>query len=181
MIRKNTKRDRLSAPQTDGAKVPIFITCKRGLDLNGDNPAIMYAYGGYSFSQTPSYREWMPVWLENGGIFVVANIRGGNEYGEAWHRAGMFAGRQKTYDDIHAAAEWLIANRYTSNRKLAIEGRSNGGLLVAVCVLQRPDLYGAIYAMCRQSTCFASNTSLPGVIGPPNMAMPNPARKSSNF
>jgi len=131
-------------PSQDGAKVPIFITCKRGLELNGDNPAIMYAYGGYSFSQTPSYREWLPVWLENGGIFVVANIRGGGEYGEAWHRAGMFAGRQRTYDDIHAAAEWLIENRYTSNRKLAIEGRSNGGLLVAVCMLQRPDLYGAI-------------------------------------
>ncbi|MDE2747927.1 MAG: prolyl oligopeptidase family serine peptidase [Chloroflexota bacterium] len=131
-------------PSQDGAKVPIFITCKRGLELNGDNPAIMYAYGGYSFSQTPSYREWLPVWLENGGIFVVANIRGGGEYGEAWHRAGMFAGRQRTYDDIHAAAEWLIENRYTSNRRLAIEGRSNGGLLVAVCMLQRPDLYGAI-------------------------------------
>ena len=131
-------------PSKDGAKVPIFITCKRGLDLNGDHPAIMYAYGGYSFSQTPSYREWLPVWLENGGIFVVANIRGGGEYGETWHRAGMFAGRQKTYDDIHAAAEWLIENKYTSNRRLAIEGRSNGGLLVAVCMLQRPDLYGAI-------------------------------------
>ena len=131
-------------PSSDGTEVPIFITCKRGLELNGHNPAIMYAYGGYSFSQTPSYREWLPVWLENGGIFVVANIRGGGEYGEAWHRAGMFAGRQQTYDDIHAAAEWLIANKYTSNCKLAIEGRSNGGLLVAVCMLQRPDLYGAI-------------------------------------
>jgi len=131
-------------PSEDGVKVPIFITCKKGLELNGDNPAIMYAYGGYSFSQTPSYREWLPVWLENGGIFVVANIRGGGEYGEAWHRAGMFAGRQKTYDDIHTAAEWLIENQYTSNRKLAIEGRSNGGLLVAVCMTQRPDLYGAI-------------------------------------
>lgn len=131
-------------PSQDGTKVPIFITCKRGLELNGDNPAIMYAYGGYHFSQTPSYRSWLPVWLENGGIFVVANIRGGGEYGDAWHRAGMFAGRQNTYDDIHAAAEWLIENGYTSNKKLAIEGRSNGGLLVAVCMLQRPDLYGAI-------------------------------------
>ncbi len=131
-------------PSQDGAKIPIFITCKRGLELNGDNPAIMYAYGGYHFSQTPSYRSWLPVWLENGGIFVVANIRGGGEYGDAWHRAGMFAGRQNTYDDIHAAAEWLIENGYTSNKKLAIEGRSNGGLLVAVCMLQRPDLYGAI-------------------------------------
>ena len=131
-------------PSEDGTKVPIFITCKKGLELNGDNPAIMFAYGGYHFSQTPSYRSWLPVWLENGGIFVIANIRGGGEYGESWHRAGMFAGRQKTYDDIHAAAEWLIKNKYTSNQKLAIEGRSNGGLLVAVCVTQRPDLYGAI-------------------------------------
>ncbi len=128
----------------DGAMVPIFITCKKGLELNGDNPAIMYAYGGYSHSQTPHYRSWLPVWLENDGIFVNANIRGGGEYGEAWHRAGMFAGRQKTYDDFHAAAEWLIENKYTSNRKLAIEGRSNGGLLVAVCATQRPDLYGAV-------------------------------------
>lgn len=131
-------------PSADGTKAPIFITCKKGLELNGDNPAIMYAYGGYSLSQTPHYRSWLPVWLENGGIFVNANIRGGGEYGEAWHRAGMFAGRQKTYDDFHAAAEWLIENKYTSKRKLAIEGRSNGGLLVAVCATQRPDLYGAV-------------------------------------
>ena len=128
----------------DGAKVPVFITCRKGLDLNGDNPAIMFAYGGYSFSQTPEYRSWLPVWLENGGIFVIANIRGGGEYGETWHRAGMFAGRQKTYDDFHAAAEWLAENNYTSSKKLAIEGISNGGLLVAVCMTQRPDLYGAI-------------------------------------
>ncbi len=128
----------------DGTKVPIFITAKKGLDLNGDNPAIMYAYGGYHYSQTPWYRSWLPVWFENGGVAVVANIRGGGEYGEAWHRAGMFAGRQNTYDDFHAAAEYLIDRGYTSNKKLAIEGISNGGLLVAVCMTQRPDLYGAI-------------------------------------
>lgn len=131
-------------PSKDGTLVPIFITAKKGLELNGDNPVIMFSYGGYHFSQTPSYRSWLPVWLENGGIFVIANIRGGGEYGEGWHRAGMFAGRQKTYDDIHGAAEWLIENNYTSGDKLAIEGISNGGLLVAVCMLQRPDLYGAI-------------------------------------
>ena len=131
-------------PSKDGTMVPIFITCKKDLELNGDNPVIMFSYGGYHFSQTPSYRSWLPVWLENGGVFVIANIRGGGEYGEAWHRAGMFAGRQKTYDDIHGAAEWLIENGYTSGDKLAIEGISNGGLLVAVCMLQRPDLYGAI-------------------------------------
>ena len=131
-------------PSKDGTLVPIFITAKKGLELNGDNPVIMFSYGGYHFSQTPSYRSWLPVWLENGGIFVIANIRGGGEYGEGWHRAGMFAGRQKTYDDIHGAAEWLIENKYTSGAKLAIEGISNGGLLVAVCMLQRPDLYGAI-------------------------------------
>ena len=131
-------------PSQDGTRVPIFITARKGLELNGDNPVIMYAYGGYHYSQTPWYRNWLPVWLDNGGIAVVANIRGGGEYGEAWHRAGMFAGRQKTYDDFHAAAEWLIDNGYTSNKKLAIEGISNGGLLVAVCMTQRPDLYGAI-------------------------------------
>lgn len=131
-------------PSKDGTMVPIFITAKKELELNGDNPVIMFAYGGYHFSQPPSYRSWLPVWLENGGIFVIANIRGGGEYGEAWHRAGMFAGRQNTYDDIHGAAEYLIENGYTSKSKLAIEGISNGGLLVAVCMLQRPDLYGAI-------------------------------------
>lgn len=128
----------------DGTAVPIFLTGKKGLPRDGGNPVILYAYGGYEISHPPAYRPWLPVWLENGGIFAIANIRGGGEYGKAWHRAGMFEGRQKTFDDFIAAADWLIESKYTSSNKLAIEGASNGGLLVAVCMLQRPDIYGAI-------------------------------------
>ncbi|MDQ7027645.1 MAG: prolyl oligopeptidase family serine peptidase [Anaerolineae bacterium] len=128
----------------DGTRVPMFITAKKGLALNGDNPTILYGYGGYDISLTPQYYSWMPVWLENGGVFAVANLRGGGEYGEAWHQAGALENKQNVYDDFIAAAEWLIANQYTSSKKLAIEGRSNGGLLVAAVMAQRPDLFGAV-------------------------------------
>ena len=129
---------------SDGMAVPIFITARKDVDLNGDNPTILYGYGGYNISLTPMYRSWLPVWLENGGIFAVAINRGGGEYGEAWHRAGMLEQKQNTFDDFIAVAEWLIESGYTSSAKLAIEGASNGGLLVSACMLQRPDLYGAI-------------------------------------
>ena len=128
----------------DGTAVPLFITARADIDLNGNNPTILYGYGGYNISLTPAYRSWLPVWLENGGVFAVAINRGGGEYGEAWHRAGMLESKQNTFDDFIAAAEWLIESGYTSSGKLAIEGASNGGLLVAACMLQRPDLYGAI-------------------------------------
>lgn len=128
----------------DGTRVPMFITAKKGIDLNGDNPTILYGYGGYDISLTPGYAAHLPVWLENGGIYAVANIRGGGEYGEAWHLDGMLDKKQNTFDDFIAAAEWLIDNGYTSSEKLAIEGGSNGGLLVAACMVQRPDLYGAV-------------------------------------
>jgi prolyl oligopeptidase len=128
----------------DGTTVPMFVTAKKGLPLKGDNPTILYGYGGYDISLTPVYPSWLPLWLERGGVYVVANLRGGGEYGEKWHLAGMLEHKQNTFDDFHAAAEWLIANDYTSSKKLAIEGGSNGGLLVAVAMIQRPELYGAV-------------------------------------
>lgn len=128
----------------DGTTVPMFITAKKGLELNGNNPTILYGYGGYDVSLSPSYSSWLPVWLEQGGVWAVANMRGGGEYGEKWHLDGMLEKKQNTFDDFIAAAEWLIENKYTSTKKLAIKGGSNGGLLVAVCMIQRPDLFGAV-------------------------------------
>jgi prolyl oligopeptidase len=128
----------------DGTRVPMFITRKKELALTGDNPAILYGYGGYNISLTPTYINWLPAFLERGGVYVIANLRGGGEYGEDWHLAGTLERKQNTFDDFIAAGEWLIAHGYTSSAKLAIEGGSNGGLLVAACMLQRPDLFGAI-------------------------------------
>lgn len=128
----------------DGTTIPMFITAKKDIELNGDNPSILYGYGGYDISLSPSYASWLPVWLENGGVWAVANMRGGGEYGEKWHLDGMLDKKQNTFDDFIAAAEWLIENRYTSTKKLAIRGGSNGGLLVAACMVQRPDLFGAV-------------------------------------
>ena len=128
----------------DGTQIPIFLTHGKGLELNGDNPVILYGYGGFTFSQMPFFNVWNLVWLEMGGVFALANIRGGDEYGEDWHKAGMLENKQNVFDDFIAGAEWLIENKYTRTEKLAIEGRSNGGLLTAACMLQRPDLFGAV-------------------------------------
>lgn len=128
----------------DGTQVPMFITHRKGIELDGDHPVLLYGYGGYHYSVTPVFSASILTWLEIGGIYAIANIRGGGEYGEEWHQAGMREGRQKTFDDFQAAAEWLAANGYTRPERLAITGASNGGLLVAVCMLQRPELYGAI-------------------------------------
>ncbi len=132
------------AKSKDGTRVPIFITHRKGLKLDGNNPTILYGYGGFNISLTPSFSVSRVVWMEAGGIYCLANLRGGNEYGEEWHQAGMLEKQQNVFDDIIAAAEWLVENKYTSRSKLAIEGGSNGGLLVAVCELQRPDLFGAV-------------------------------------
>lgn len=128
----------------DGTRIPMFITAKKGLALTGDHPTILYGYGGFGVSLAPMYWSWMPAWLEHGGVFALANLRGGDEYGDNWHLSGMFEKKQNVFDDFITAAEWLIANGYTSSKKLAIEGGSNGGLLVAACMLQRPDLFGAV-------------------------------------
>jgi prolyl oligopeptidase len=128
----------------DGTHVPMFLTHKKGLERNSQNPTILYGYGGFTLSQTPFFSIWNLVWLEMGGIFALANIRGGTEYGEAWHQAGMLENKQNVFDDFIAAAEYLLSEGYTSRDKLAIEGRSNGGLLTAACMVQRPDLFGAV-------------------------------------
>lgn len=128
----------------DGTQVPLFLTHKRGLKLDGNNPTLLYGYGGYNLAQKPTFSVSTLVWLEHGGVYAVAGLRGGNEFGEEWHRAGMLEQKQNVFDDFIAGAEWLIANSYTRREKLAIQGRSNGGLLVAACMTQRPDLYGAV-------------------------------------
>ena len=127
----------------DGTRVPMFVTMKKGTVLNGANPTILYGYGGFNVSQTPSFSASNLVWLEMGGIYAVANIRGGAEYGKAWHEAGMLDKKQNSFDDFIAAAQYLIAQKYTSAPKLAISGGSNGGLLVGAVMEQRPELFGA--------------------------------------
>ena len=127
----------------DGTRVPMFLTYKKGIKLDGQNPTLLYAYGGFDISLTPFFTVPNLVWLEMGGIYAQPNLRGGGEYGEEWHQAGMKLKKQNVFDDFIAAAEWLISNKYTSTPKLAIRGGSNGGLLIGACVTQRPDLFGA--------------------------------------
>ncbi|GAC1416055.1 MAG: prolyl oligopeptidase family serine peptidase [Candidatus Velthaea sp.] len=127
----------------DGTRVPMIVSSKRGVARDGTTPAILYGYGGFNISLTPAFSPAMLVWMEMGGIYAVANLRGGGEYGEAWHEAGTKAHKQNVFDDFIAAAEYLIAHEYTSAPKLAIAGGSNGGLLVGAAMTQRPDLFGA--------------------------------------
>jgi prolyl oligopeptidase len=130
-------------PSKDGTKVPMFLTYKKGLKLDGNNAVLLYGYGGFNISLPPAFSVSKLQWCEMGGIYAQANIRGGGEYGKDWHQAAVKTKRQVAYDDFIAAAEWLIANKYTQPRKLAIHGGSNGGLLVGACMVQRPELYGA--------------------------------------
>jgi prolyl oligopeptidase len=127
----------------DGTQVPMFISHKRGLELNGRTPTILYGYGGFNIALSPNFSVANLAWMEMGGIYAVANLRGGSEYGETWHQAGMKANKQNVFDDFIAATIWLINNKYTCPSRLAISGGSNGGLLVGACMTQHPDLFAA--------------------------------------
>jgi prolyl oligopeptidase len=128
---------------TDGTRIPMMVVSRKGIELDGKNPTILYGYGGFNISQTPGFSVGTLAWLEMGGVFAVANLRGGGEYGREWHEAGMLARKQNVFDDFIAAAQWLIDNQYSSPEKLAIRGGSNGGLLVGAAMTQRPELFAA--------------------------------------
>ena len=134
-------------PSKDGTKVPMFVVHKKGLALDGRRPTVLYGYGGFNVNMTPSFSASRLYWLEQGGVYALANLRGGGEFGEAWHQAGMLDRKQNVFDDFIAAAEWMVKSGYTSRDRLAVQGGSNGGLLVGAVLTQRPDLFGA--AVCQ--------------------------------
>ena len=128
---------------TDGVKVPLFIVSQTGTQLDGKNPVLLYGYGGFDIPILPYFSASRAAWIEMGGILAVACIRGGGEYGRDWHEGGMLTNKQQCFDDFIACGEWLIENKWTTSSKLAIQGGSNGGLLVGACMTQRPELFGA--------------------------------------
>ncbi|HSM87520.1 MAG TPA: prolyl oligopeptidase family serine peptidase [Candidatus Limnocylindrales bacterium] len=131
-------------PSKDGTKIPMFLVHAKGIKLDGSHPVLLTGYGGFDVSSSPSYSPAATAWISSGGVFALANLRGGGEFGEDWHHAGMLEKKQNVFDDFIAAAEWLIQNKYTTPQKLAIRGASNGGLLVGAALTQRPDLFGAV-------------------------------------
>ena len=144
-----TDRDKLELKQVwyaskDGTKIPMFLLYRKGLRLDGSAPALLTAYGGFDLSLTPAFSPRAVLWAENGGVFAQPNLRGGGEFGEKWHEAGMHEKKQNVFDDFFAAAEWLIKNRFTSSARLAISGGSNGGLLMGAAITQRPELFRAV-------------------------------------
>jgi prolyl oligopeptidase len=133
----------VSYKSKDGTQISMFIVAKKGTKLDGTNPVLLYGYGGFQVSLMPSFIKWLPAWIERGGVYALTNLRGGSEYGEAWHRAGMLDKKQNTFDDFIAAGEYLVQSKWTSTDKLAIYGGSNGGLLIGAAITQRPDLFRA--------------------------------------
>ena len=138
---ENFTTEQIFFESKDGTRVPMFVSYKKGIELNGNNPCYLYGYGGFAISLTPSFSPAAIMFMEQGGVYVFVNLRGGLEYGEKWHKGGMLANKQNVFDDFISAAEHLIEHKYTSTQKLAIAGGSNGGLLVGACEVQRPDLY----------------------------------------
>ena len=143
------KQDEIEVKQVwytskDGTKIPMFLVHKKDLKLTGNNPVYLTGYGGFNVSETAGFSATAVIIAENGGIFALPNLRGGGEFGEEWHKAGMLEKKQNVFDDFYAAAEWLIENNYTNPDKIAIRGGSNGGLLVGAALIQRPELFKAI-------------------------------------
>jgi len=142
-------RDRFEVEQIryaskDGTQIPMFIVHRKGLKRAGSSPALLTGYGGFNLSETPAFSARAALWVENGGVYALPNLRGGGEFGEDWHKAGILEKKQNVFDDFIGAAQWLISNGYTSPSRLAISGGSNGGLLVGAALTQRPDLFAAV-------------------------------------
>jgi prolyl oligopeptidase len=163
----------------DGTEVPMFVVHHEGVDPDGTNPAVLYGYGGFEQSLTPRFRKYVAPFLEDGGVFAVANCRGGGEFGKEWHHAARHGDKQRTFDDFHAAAEHLVDRGYTASDRLACYGGSNGGLTVGAAITQRPDLFAAALCACRFWTCCGSTGRFWAGRGPPSTATPRTTPRPS--